>query len=803
MISSISSLENDKHFLSHIQIIFYFIMAKQPWYKLRLGFWLGLSVILLLATPLYAQNNNDIIEDIVIRGTQRTDGLSLLSYLPLGIGDTFSQDLMDKALKTLYTTGNFSDIRITRENNDLVITISEQPIINEIVFEGNNIIETKILETEMRTRPRQIYNEARIQSDVRNMINLYQRYGRFAIRIEPKIIRLEQNRINLVLEISEGRKTSIDHIAFIGNRFFTDSRLHDEIYSRERAFLRFFGTNFDPERLEGDRQGLRDFYRNHGFPDIEITSAIAELSRAQQYFLVNFSLNEGNRFKIGEIKLTSDVAKLEANAAKLQKVLKKSPLESGDWYHFNRIDDIQLNLITAANNLSFPFVDVVIEEIRNLEDSTIDIHFKLIRAPKIYIERIEIIGNTRTLDNVIRRKLLFTEGDALIQSKINRAQRDLQFTGFFKHVQLSTLPGSKASNIILQIAVKERLTGTLNFGLGYGSLNGASLKFGIQEQNFGGRGNKIGASLEVNSNNNNLAFSNSKPFYRGLPLTLDYQLFRNQSALPTLPYNVTNQGISANINYQIGSSFWRHSFGYSATQNIFGKIQNVDFDRDNNPNTIMLEPAIPKLFRQTLTFALTQSFSRDTRNKRFGPSKGSNFSIYQSYAGIGGDDHYVQTILNYAIYHSLTRNSTIDFRMRGITINETEGRLNSTHGRFTGGQYLRGFVYGGVGPISSTGLHVPVTDILTTSIETFFPVGLPPETNIVGTVFLDNGIVTNTDYEHNYSGLQDTGSIRGSWGYGLVWRSPIGIIKFEWYRPYVYEEYDQLDLYEFSIGASF
>ena len=775
-------------------------------------FFIILCLGLLLGNPFHyqqahAQNNvqstGGTIQDIIIRGAKRSDGLSLLSYLPLQIGDPFQQDLMDDALKALYATGAFSNVALTREGGNLIITISEQPIINKIVFEGNNAVEVEALMAEMQTRERQTYNEARIQSDVRKLINLYQRFGRYAIRIEPKIIELPQNRINLVLEIAEGRKTSIHHIAFIGNNTFSDERIQDEIFSRERRFLRFFGTNYDPELIAGDRQAIQRFYRNSGFPDIDITAANTELARGRQYFLMSFSINEGTRFKIADISLTSDIINLDIDDKSLQKVLKKSPLQSEDWYHSDEIDNIQYALIQAGNALGFPFIDVVIEENRNSETSTIDLVFKIVKAPKKYIERIDIVGNTRTLDKVIRRRLAFTEGDAFIQSKVNRAERDLRFTGFFESVRLFSLPGTKADNIILRIAVKEKLTGVLSFGFGYGSFSGASLRFGITERNFGGRGNSLGFEVNYSEQVREYRLNLNQPFYRGLPLTFYYSLFKEETKTSSnVGYDKVDQGGSVGINYQIGSSYWQHSFGYNASQTLFDNILHVA-SRDSRGN-VTLTPVISEENQESFTSSVSQSFVRDTRNKQIGATDGSRIFLSQTYAGLGGDSHYVQTDMNLSAFRPLTRHITGSARLRGSTINETSGRLSSTNGFITGGRYLRGFEYGGVGPTSaSTGLHVPVTDYLTNTLEVFFPIGFPPEANVVGTLFHDAGIMKNTDYDHGTVMINDEETVRAAWGYGIVWRAPIGIIKVEWYRPYRFEQSDFTDRYEFSLGVGF
>lgn len=731
-----------------------------------------------------------IIEDIVIKGAERTDGLSLLSQLPIAIGDEFSEQSMDDALKALYATGNFENVSLKREGNDLVITIKEQPIINQIAFEGNNVISDDILQAELRTKQRQTYSQSRIQSDVRNLLNLYQRYGRFAIRIEPKLIRLPQNRVNLVFEIAEGRKTKIDHIVFIGNKFYSDRKLHREIYSKERRFLRFFATNFDPERIEGDRQILRRFYRNKGFPDIEISSAIAELNRPQKFFLLNFSVNEGSRYRISNVKLSSDLPELDANDPALQKIIRKADIKKGDWYHSDNIDTLQAQLVQHLNQHGFPFADATIKEERDAEGRTMEIIYEIANAPKRYIEKIEIIGNTRTLDKVIRQYLTVSEGDAFVPSKINSIQRTLQFTGFFSNVQVAPLEGSSSDKVILEIKVQEKLTGSLNLGIGYGTLNGASLRFGIQESNLGGRGNSVGVSLNFSERTNVFSISNNKPNYRGLPVSVNYQIYRSETKSSL--YDKTAIGVSAGLGYRLGTSKWRHNLSYSHDSTVIDDVRSSSLSIRQQEGTY-------------ITSSLSQSFTRDTRDNNLNPSKGSRLSLSQQYSGLGGDNHFIRSNVNYSIYHPLTRNSIVDFRLRLAHINETAGRLRLTDAYYVGGTYLRGFVYGRVGPYDRTnGVHLPVTQYATATVETFFPIGFPAESNVKGTLYIDSGIATHTDYEYQEGAdIIDTGSLRQSWGYGLVWRSPIGPIRFEWSEAIKYEDTDYLDRYEFSLGIAF
>ncbi|MCH9852870.1 MAG: outer membrane protein assembly factor BamA [Alphaproteobacteria bacterium] len=746
----------------------------------------GVMALLLLSFSSHAQ----IIEDIVIKGAERTDGLSLLSQLPIAIGDEFSEQTMDDALKALYATGNFENISLKRDGNDLVITIKEQPIINQIAFEGNNVITDDILQAEIRIRPRQTYNQARVQADVRHLLNIYQRYGRFAIRIEPKIIRLPQNRVNLIFEIAEGRKTKIEHIVFIGNDFYSDGVLKREIYSKERRFLRFFATNFDPERIEGDRQVIRRFYRNRGFPDIDVSSAIAELNRPQKFFAINFAIDEGNRFRISNIKINSKLPNLINDDEGLLKLIRKADLDVNDWYHSDNIDDLQTQIVNYLHANGYPFTDANIQEERNLETRTIDIIYEIDRAPKRYIERIEIVGNTRTLDKVIRQYLPVSEGDPVIPSRVNSINRTLQFTGFFSDVSVDLLDGSEQDKVVLRITVSEKLTGSLNLGIGYGSLNGASLRFGLRESNFGGRGNSIDLSLNISEQSNVFSISNRRPNYRGLPVNVNYSIYRSESDSGF--YDRTAVGASAGLSYRIGQTKWYHSISYSQDSTTIDNISTT-------------ASSIQQQAGNSITSSISQAFSRDTRNSNLAPTMGTLFSVSQQYSGLGGDNHYVQSTLRYSAYSSLTRNSTIDFRFRAGHIEATKDELRLTDAFYVGGTYLRGFVYGRVGPYDETeGIHLPVTQYATATVETFFPIGFPPESNVKGTLFIDSGIATKTNFAYeNSENITDTGSLRQAWGYGLVWHSPVGPIRFEWMRPFNYEETDYLDTYEFSLGIAF
>ncbi|HEY1386752.1 MAG TPA: outer membrane protein assembly factor BamA, partial [Dongiaceae bacterium] len=360
-------------------------------------------------------SSGDPIQEIRIEGNQRIEPETVRSYMQINPGDPFDAKKIDQALKNLFATGLFADVNFRREADALVVQVTENPIINKLAFEGNKRIDDDALQNEVQLRPRVVYTQARVQADVKRILDLYRRSGRFAATVEPKIIKLDQNRVNLVFEINEGDVTEVRRIDFVGNKVFSDSDLRDETVTQEAAFYRFFSTTdtYDPDRLTLDKEALRKFYLSEGYADFRVVSAVAELSPDQEAFFITFTVEEGERYKLGTVDIKTTLKDLDPES--LRDAVTTS---EGDWYNADKVDESVQAISDRVGSLGYAFVDVRPRIDRDAENKVLNLTYDIQEGPKVYVERIDISGNVRTQDKVIRREFRLAEGDAFSTSKL-------------------------------------------------------------------------------------------------------------------------------------------------------------------------------------------------------------------------------------------------------------------------------------------------------------------------------------------------------------------------------------------------
>src|ERR1041385_2090327 len=428
------------------------------------------------------------IIDIRIEGLQRIEPETVRSYMSLQPGDAWDTERVDRSLKALFATGLFADVKLVREGNSLVVRVVENPIINRIAFEGNSKLADKDLNGEIQLRPRVVYTRTRVQNDVRRILELYRRRGRFAATVQPKIIQLPENRVDLVFEINEGPSTGVRSINFVGNRVFSDGTLRGAIETKESRWFRFLSTadTYDPDRLTYDRELLRKFYLTEGYADFRVASAVAELTPDRDGFVITFTIDEGERYKFGKVDVNIGLKDLPREA-----VLPLLTVQSGDWYDAQELEHSISVLTDALGNRGYAFVEVNPEVNRNREEHTVDVVFDVHEGPQVYVERIDISGNVRTLDKVIRREFLLVEGDAFNTNKMQRSKDRVKNLGFFKKVEVSNSPGSAPDRTVINTEIEEQSTGELSVGLGFSTTDGPLADVSIRERNFLGRGQDV------------------------------------------------------------------------------------------------------------------------------------------------------------------------------------------------------------------------------------------------------------------------------------------------------------------------
>ena len=743
--------------------------------------------------PSPSAGDEDIIRDIVIEGSLRTDPESLLLLLPFRIGDPFDPVQQDKGLKALFATGYFRDVRFARIGSEIRIRVEENAVINRIAFEGNRALADTILESEISLRTGQVLTASRVQSDIQRILTLYRRRGRFSARVDPRVIRLEQNRANLVFEITEGRRTRIREIVFIGNRDYSDGRLYNEILSRETRFFRLLDApeRWDPDRIAVDVELLRRFYLERGYIDIRIEQTLVELAPDRQGFALHFLINEGRRYQQGIVKLDTPET-LEVDAEIFEEILDLLRRQTGKWANILDANEYQNLLTDALARQGYYFVDVnfQIDRLTEPDPPQANFQFKLTPVPARYVERIEFNGNNLTLERILRQEFLMAEGDPFNANLLARSLTRLRNTGFFRSVQHTTGTGSSPNQIIISVDVEEAPTGSINFGVGYSTIDGGLVQAGYGERNFRGRGQRISFETDLARYSQSAALSFLEPRWLHRRLSYGYSLsFRNRD-LPELTYSSNASSLSGNIGYRF-SEYWSHRIvlGYTQTK-LF------DIDAIASPYTREREGVRDEIF-------ISQTFRYDRRDNPRNPRRGFLVSFSPKYGGFTGHVDYAQLTARAGVYFPLTERINLRFIGRGGVVESLSLPLTVTERFLIGGNSLRGFAFAGIGPRDITRDETLGGErYYTGSAELIFPIGLPQEAQINGFAFVDAGSLTGISEPPLEGGeIVDSGSLRIGYGYGIQWDTPVGPLRFEFSKAYRREDYDDIEGFRFRFGT--
>jgi len=753
-----------------------------------LGLFLTSGVASAAETTVLLAQSEPTIERILIEGSKRVEPETVRSYLLVKEGDTFDSARMDQSLKSLFATGMFADVSFKRQGAELIVTVIENPIINRIAFEGNSNVADDRIEPEVTLRPRVIYTRTKVQNDVQRILTLYRRLGRFAATVEPKVIQLPQNRVDLVFEINEGDPTEIRSIRFVGNHEFDDDDLRGVVQTKESRWYRYLSTDdvYDPDRLTLDRELLRQFYLSEGYADFRVISAVAELTPDRKDFFITFTIDEGDRYAFGDITVEARLRDLDGEA--LYDVVDQ---ETGDWYSSDLVDDTVDKLTDEVGTLGFAFVDVRPRLNRNRADKTIDVAYEINEGPRVFVERINIIGNVRTVDRVIRREFRLVEGDAFNSAKLRRSRQRLQNLDFFESVKMERLPGSSSDQTVVQVEVEEKSTGSLSLGAGYSTDDGPLAEIGISERNLLGTGQKLGLSVRVAGQTSQVNLSYTEPYFMDRDISAGVDVFRKlRNNQNDSSYDSDTIGAALRMGYPITehlSQNWK--YGYTVQ-----KITNVDSDASIY---IKEQDGTENLSE------ITHTLMYDRRDSAISPTEGYYVRMGNDLAGLGGSTHYLRNTLKAGKYYPFARSQYvlgIDGKIGLITgLGEDVNLLDRF---FIGGADLRGFKAAGVGPRdTSTDDALGGEWMYGASAELKFPLGLPKELAIMGRTFTDVG--STGKLSDTGSSIEDTGSLRMSVGAGLTWGSPFGPIGVDFGIPVLKEDFDKTEAIRINFGTRF
>lgn len=732
--------------------------------------------------------NGQVVRQILVQGNERIEPSTVESYLTVRVGDAYDAQKIDESIKSLYATGLFDDVTIDPQGDVLVVKVVENPIINRIAFEGNKRLDTKVLEAEIQLRPRVVYTRARVQNAVNRILELYRRNGRYAAKVEPKIIELDQNRVDLVFEISEGPTTGVGGINFIGNEHYSDSTLRGVIQTRESAWYRFLTNDdtYDPDRVSFDEELLRRFYGARGYADFQVVSTVAELTPDGREFYITFTVEEGPQYKFGDISVETTFKDLNT-----EQLVAMAQSLKGDTYDADLIEATVQAFTDEIGRQGYAFVSVEPRLKKNPETLTVDVTYQINEGRKVYVERIDISGNLRTLDEVIRREFRLAEGDAFNTALLRRSQQRLRNLGFFEKVDVTTEQGSAPDKVVIKVKVTEKSTGELSFGAGFSTQDGLLGDIRLTEHNLLGRGQDLSANLTVSQRRQSIDISFTEPYFLDRDLAAGFDLFRTRTDFQReSSYDETSTGGTLRMGYPLTENL-RHSVRYTLRAD---EIQNVD---DSASIFIQDEEG------ERSTSLVGQTLSYDRRDVRFLPSEGYYLRLDQDLAGLGGDNKFIRHEVRGEYYYSIVPDVVFSLTGSSGYIRGYGGEdVHLSNRFFIGGNNLRGFAYGGVGPRDNeTDDRLGGNLYYVGSAEVRFPLGLPEELRIFGRAFVDAGSLRDIDVSGPT--LDQSDGLRVGSGVGLSWLSPLGPLSINFAVPVKKEDKDNTEFFMLSFGTRF
>ena len=756
-----------------------------------------------LVTPAHAQ----VVSAIVIEGNQRVENETILSYMQLPAGDTFDVDKIDASVKALFQTGLFADVQMGRRGNSLVVRVEENPMINRVNFEGNSEVKDTDLAKETELRERMMFTRSRVMNDVNRIIAVYRRSGFYSVKVSPKIIRLPQNRVDLVFEINEGSETKVENIDFVGNTSFDDGDLRSVVGTQRARWWKFFARNdnYDPDRLEYDKELLRRYYLKNGFADVRIVSAEPVLSSDGDHFDITFTVEEGPRYTVADVAVNVGDAQLESDG-----LIENVRTGVGQFYDASEVDKSVENLTLEASRQGFVFAKVNPDIQRNEGQNSLNITYNIVEGPRTYIERIDIVGNFRTEDEVIRRELRLFEGDAFNRILIDRARRRLTALDFFEKIDFREEPGSAADKLVLVVDVTEKSTGSINFSIGFSTTEYVVGSVALQERNFLGKGYDVKIDTTVSIIRQNVNFSFTNPYFMGMPISAGFDLFATQT---------DNTDISSYSSTQLGGAL-RSGFRLDEYSSI-GLSYGLMYRDIWGVNPREASPAVIETEGTSLKSYVESSYTWDNLDSPIRPTNGFRGQLVGDIAGLGGDVYYGALEAHGWYFIPLYEDAVV------LKLEANAGHMMSFDGDriplqdryFKGADTFRGFARSGIGPHQRgndrTNDSIGGTTYAIGTVEMSFPLGIPEEWGIEGVVFSDFGTVFgapektqaamtgNCRLRKANCTVFDTPELRASIGAGIVWQSPFGPLRFEGAYPLMKASYDDTEWFRFSVGTRF
>ncbi len=770
----------------------------------------------------FSAHAQGVIQTIRVEGSKRVEPETVRSYLTFSTGDSYDPAQVDESLKALFATGLFQDVRIRREGATIVIVIVENPIVSRVAFEGNKEIEDDTLSSEVQLKPRAVYTRARVQADVQRILTLYRRQGLYAAQVEPKIINLDSNRIDVVFEINEGATTKVRAINFIGNSAFSDSQLRYVISTTQTTLLSFLkGTNiYDPDRLNLDRELVRQFYMKNGYADVRVVSATADLDRDGRGFFITFTIDEGVRYRFGIIDVESALPSLNVDDLRGYILTR-----SGKVFNSEKVEKTIEALTIGVSQQGYAFGQVKPRLDRDPSTATINIVYVIDEGPRIYIERINIVGNFRTEDGVIRRQFRLAEGDAFNRLLVEAARKRLRALGFFKTVDVDTTPGTAPDRVVIVVKVLEQPTGEFSFGAGYSTSEGVIGDISVTERNLMGKGQYVRLGFSGSLERAQVDFSFTEPYFLDRNLAAGFDLFHKEVDLSNVAsFSQRSTGGNLRMGFPIADN---------TQMGLRYRFEREEiFDVTNNASL-----AVKESEGVSNVSSVGYTIAYDTRNLPASPTSGIFTSFSQDLAGVGGDVNYVRSVVDARGYYPITNKITLVGRAQGGAIEPWGGQeIRLTDLFFKGGETIRGFQRAGYGPrdacqdpLTGERINDCSRDSLggqlfwATTAEVRFPFPYVPDSlGMQGAIFVDAGslwdpsqlainAVTSPPCPGNKTGpncgegsfIFDSAEMRMSTGFSIIWQSPLGPLRADIAQALLKADFDKTEIFRFGASTNF
>ncbi|TPI39070.1 outer membrane protein assembly factor BamA [Mesorhizobium sp. B3-1-9] len=748
-----------------------------------------------------------VISRVEVSGNQRVDAETIRNYISIKPGKPFSSSDIDDAVKALFGTGLFSDVQINQVGSSLVVKVSEYKVVNQVLFQGNKKLKDNALQAAIQLKPRATFSQQALDADVESVKAAYKRIGRDDAAVTTQIMDLGDNRVNVVFNINEGGRTQIAAINFVGNHAYSSRRLSDVINTKRSSWLSFVLRDdvYDEDKLRADQELLRRFYYNHGYADFQVVSAVGELDDTTNKYTVTITVQEGDRYTFGDVSVESTIPEVDSKSL-------ESAVEThkGDVYNAKDVEDSIVALTEKVAGSGYAFAQVTPRGDRNFENHTISVVYTIDQGTKAYVERIEIRGNDRTRDYVIRREFDVSEGDAFNQVLIQRAKKRLENLDYFQSVDISTVPGSAPDQVVLVVTVVEKSTGEFSVGAGYstgGDTPGPSIEGSITERNFLGRGQYIKLSAGGGKNSRDFALSFTEPYFLGRRIAAGFDIYKSTREYDH--YNTDTTGATVRFGLPITDNI-STQLAYNISQEKYSLADDCTTNGIYDSTKCTISQAIrdgvaeSPWLKSSVSLGLVYNTIDDMKN----PHEGLYITGTTEFAGLGGDAKWVKLTGRASVYQTLSEQLDIVGLVSGgagYIAGYGSGDLRIFDLFQSNDRMIRGFEYGGIGPVAGDGSgdHLGGTTYFNASAEAQFPLPVIPESfGLRGAVFADAA----TLYGNNLVGVSTDSAgmkLRASVGVGLMWASPFGPIRIDYAIPVKKESTDNVQEFNFGIATRF